>query len=375
MVMIKRKEMQDIAAGYKKVTIGIFGSHSAEEIGVSAKASGFKTVIVCEKGRSEFYTKYNRKLYDDVILVDKFRDIVNNEVQEKLNALNTIFIPNRSFSVYTGYDNIESKFRVPMYGNRWLLRTEDRAGERNQYHLLKKGGIRMPKAYKRPEDIDALTIVKVQQKKNPLERAFFYATDYEDYKAQSQMLIKDDIIDEKELKTARIEEFIIGPRFNANFHGYGLKSLGTIDFTGFDDRIQTNLSGLLNLPAKDQMKIDIMIKTEEIGHRGVTMRESKKMLVYEAGEGFFDACRKEYPPGMIGMYSLQGAVPEGKDGPEFVVFDVSPRIPGCPCVGPTSPEMRRLSLIHERDIESPLDLTMMEIEAALKEKRLPEIVT
>lgn len=375
MVMIKRKDMQDMTGGYKKVTIGIFGSHSAEEIGVSAKAYGFRTAIVCEKGRSDLYTKYNRKLYDEVILVDRFRDIVNNDVLDKLNALNTIFIPNRSFSVYTGYDNIENKFRVPIYGNRWLLRTEDRSGEKNQYHLLKKAGIRMPKAYRRPEDIDALAIVKVQQKKNPLERAFFYARDYEDYKMQAGKLVKDGVIDEKELKSARIEEFIVGPRFNANFHAYALKSLGTIDFTGFDDRIQTNLSGLLNLPAKDQMKIDIMIKTEEIGHRGVTMRESKKMLVYEAGERFFEACRREYPPGMIGMYSLQGAVPEGEDGPEFVVFDVSPRIPGCPCVGPTSPEMRRLSLIHGRTIESPLDLTMMEIEAALRERKLSEIVT
>lgn len=378
--MLKRKEIQDIvgkwsATDKKGITIGIFGSHSAEETGISAKAFGFKTVLICEKGRSALYTKYSKKLYDEIILLDSFKDIIKPEIQKKLNSMNTIFIPNRSFSVYVGYDGIENSFRVPIYGNRFILRAEDRSQQKNQYDLLEKAGIRTPKSYKKPQDIDSLAIIKVQQKHNPLERAFFYAKSYEDYKTQSEKLIKDDIIDEKELKTARIEEFIIAPRFNANFQSYSIDTLGTIDFAGFEDRIQTNLMGLLNLPAKDQLKLDIAIKNEEIGHHGITMRESKKMLVYEAAEKFTAVCKKEYPPGMIGLFSLQGAIPEGKSGLQFVVFDVSPRIPGCPCVGPTSPEMRRLSLIHKRSIESPLDLTMLEIEEALKQGRLKDIVT
>jgi len=378
--MLKRKEIQDIVENFKAktkkdITIGIFGSHSAEETGISAKAFGFRTALICEKGRDSLYTKYSSKLYDSTILLDSFKDIINPEIQDKLNSMNTIFIPNRSFSVYTGYDNIENRFRVPIYGNRYILRAEERTAQNNQYDLLIKAGIRAPKYYRKPQDIDNLAIIKIQQKHNPLERAFFYAKDCEDYKTQSEKLIKQDIIDEKELKTARIEEFIVAPRFNANFQSYSLQSLGTIDFAGFEDRIQTNLMGLLNLPAKDQLKIDIPVKNEEIGHHGITMRESKKTLVYEAAEKFVKTCKKEYPPGMIGLFSLQGAIPEGKNGLEFVVFDVSPRIPGCPCVGPTSPEMRRLSFIHNQKIESPLDLTMLEIETALKENKLKDIVT
>ena len=75
------------------------------------------------------------------------------------------------------------------------------------------------------------------------------------------------------------------------------------------------------------------------------------------------------------MFSLQGAIPEGKNGLEFVVFDVSPRIPGCPCVGPTSPEMRRLSFIHNRKIESPIDLSIMEIRRALEKEMVEKIIT
>ncbi|MCK5290018.1 MAG: DUF1297 domain-containing protein, partial [Candidatus Aenigmarchaeota archaeon] len=337
--MIERKEMQDLAETYdpKDITIGIFGSHSAEEIGVSAKVFGFKTVLIAEKGRETLYTIYNRKLYDDIIILDKFKDIINPKIQDKLNKMNTIFIPNRSFSLYIGYDNIENNLRIPLYGSRNLLRTEDRTAPNNQYDLLKKAGIRTPKHYKKPEDIDNFAIIKIQQKHNSLERAFFYAKDFEDYKIQSEDRIKQNIIDEEELKTARIEEFILGPYFHANFQNFLLGSLCEINLAGFEDRIQANLKGFLNLPAKDQLKIDVPVKNEEIGHYGLTMRESKKPLIYDTAEKFIKVCKEEYSPGIIGLFSLQGAVSYGKNDLEFVVFDVSPRIPGCPCVGPTSP--------------------------------------
>lgn len=87
---------------------------------------------------------------------------------------------------------------------------------------------------------------------------------------------------------------------------------------------------------------------------------------------------REYPPKMIGPFALQGAIaysPEEHGRLEFVVFDVSPRVPGDPAMGPTSPEMRILSLKHRRRIEDPLDLAMMEIAEAVKLDRLEEIVT
>jgi len=52
-LVIKREEMQRLAASYDadSVTVGVLGSHSAEEVGVSAKAFGLPTVVVCQKGR------------------------------------------------------------------------------------------------------------------------------------------------------------------------------------------------------------------------------------------------------------------------------------------------------------------------------------
>ncbi|MEM2142969.1 MAG: DUF1297 domain-containing protein [Candidatus Thorarchaeota archaeon] len=352
--------------------IGMIGSHSAEEIGVAAKSNGLKTVIVCERGRDRLYTHYNRFLYDEVILVDKFRDILDDNVQSRLEDLRTIWIPNRSFSVYVGYDQIEREFRVPIYGNRRILRVEERGGQHDQYWLLRQCGIRIPRSY-RPDEIDRLVIVKVQQKRRPLERAFFYATSPDDYETQSRKLIADGVIDEADLERATIEEFVVAPRFNANFQSYAMSDIyGELDLVGFDDRIQTNLSGLLNLPAAEQARLRITILNEEVGHRGVTMRESKKPLVYEAAERFLAGVREHFPPRMIGLFSLQGAITEES---EFVVFDLSPRVPGAPCVGPTSPEMHRLSLKFRREIRTPLDLCMIDIITAARQRMLDTATT
>lgn len=371
------QEVRETANDYSDVTIGIFGSHSGKETGIAAKACGFKTAIIVQKGRDKLYTKYNSHLYDEVIELDSFKELLDKEVQDRLIDLNTVFIPNRSFAVYVGYDGIENEFKVPVYGNRFMLRAEERSYEKGQYYLMKEAGIRIPLEFSSPDEIDRLVVVKVQQAHNPLERAFFYASSPEDYRQQAEALLEQGIINEEGLKDARIEEYVLGARFNANFHSYALKdAFGDFDFVGFSDRRQVNLQGFLNLPARDQLKIDVGVKNEEIGHFGITMRESKQDLAYDSAEKFIRVAEKEYSPGMIGMFGLQGAMaysPQGKL--EFVVFDVSPRVPGDPAIGPTSPEMRNLSLKHKRTIEDPLDISMMEIERALRLDRLKEIVT
>lgn len=373
--MVSDKTIKNTAAKYKKVRIGVLGSHSAEEVGVAAKAAGLETVVVCQKGREYLYVEHNKFLFDHIIVLDKFSDIIDDRVQEKLRKLNVVFIPNRPFAVYVGCENIESKFEVPIYGNRYMLKIEERTGEKNQYWLMREAGLRMPKIYK-PSEIDRLCIVKVQQKNRPLERAFFYPVSPEDYNKKSRELIEKDIIEEAALKNAVIEEYILGQKFNANFHAYALEQFGTFDLVGFDDRKQTNLSGIRDLTAREQLKIEVPIKNEEVGHYGLTMRESYKPLVYKAAEKFLAVCKREFSPGLIGLFALQGALSEDPEngGLDFFVFDISPRIPGCPCVGPTSPEMRRLSLKFKKDIETPLDISIMEIKAAAKSKKLKDII-
>jgi 5-formaminoimidazole-4-carboxamide-1-(beta)-D-ribofuranosyl 5'-monophosphate synthetase len=378
---IERRDIQKIVSTYDtdEIAIGVLGSHSALELGMAAKSMNSKMVVIVQEGRDELYAVDHHHLYDHVIKVEKFKDILNQDNQDKLRRFNTIFVPNRSFSVYVGYDGIENEFEIPMYGNRAMLRCEDRRDEKGQYFLLKKAGIRVPIEFKTPEKIDRLTIVKVQRADKSLERSFFYARSPEDFYRQAKKYGDEGLIDKEGLDKARIEEFVLGARFNANFHRYALSELyGEVDLVGLSDRRQVNLQGFLNIPAREQLKIDEPVTNEEIGHYGVTIRESKQPLLWEAAKKFVKISLQEYPPGIIGLFGLQGAITynsRDKTTLEFVVFDVSPRIPGDPAMGPTSPEMRNLSLKHGISIEDPLDLTVMEIQRAAKENRLEQIVT
>jgi 5-formaminoimidazole-4-carboxamide-1-(beta)-D-ribofuranosyl 5'-monophosphate synthetase len=363
-----KKRISEILRGYdqSKVRIGVLGSHSALEIASGAKQEGFEAVVVCQKGREKTYTKYYGNLFDHVILLDKFQDIIKEENLQELNALNTVFVPNRSFSVYTGYENIEEKFTVPLMGNRYMLKTEERNAPRNQHYLLQKSGILTPKILESPEDIDRLSIVKVPEKERAIERAFFYASSPEEFQKKATERIKKGIISPEALKQAVIEEYVVGAKFNANFFWSPLTD--ELDLLGFDKRVQTDLDGVLDLPASEQLELNIPTQNIEIGHMGVTMRESQLEMIFEAGERFVNTCKKEYPPGMIGLFALQGAVTKDL---KFYVFDVSPRVPGCPCVEPTSPYMK-----YKYGFEvGPGRRVAMEIKRALKQGRLTDVVT
>ncbi len=366
--MINRNMIRKIVNEYdeRRIRIGILGSHSALEIAHGARQEGFETVVICQKGREKTYTKYYRNLFTHVLLLDKFEDIMRVENLEKLRALNTLFVPNRSFSVYVGYENIEERFTVPIMGNRFMLRAEERTAPKNQYYLLQKAGIPTPKIFKSPEEIDRLAIVKVPEKQRAIERAFFYASSLEEFKRKAEERIRKGIISPEALEKAIIEEYVLGAKFNANFFWSPLTD--EIDLLGFDRRIQTDLDGVLDLPAQEQLELNIATQNIEIGHIGATMRESQLEKVFETGERFVETCKKEYPPGMIGLFALQGAVNKNL---EFYVFDVSPRVPGCPCVEPTSPYMK-----YKYGVEvGPGRRVAMEIKRAVKEGRLEEIVT
>ncbi len=366
--MIEKKQITQVLKKYdpENICIGVLGSHSALEIAAGAKQEGFKTLVVCQKGREKTYTKYYGNLFDQTLLLDKFSEITNEKNVKKLTDLNTIFVPNRSFSVYASYEGIENHFVVPLMGNRSILRTEERNTPRNQLYLLQKAGIKTPRTFKSPKEIDRLVIVKVAEKERAIERAFFYASTPEEYEKISKERIKQGIITKEALKEAVIEEYVVGAKFNANLFWSPISD--EIDLLGFDRRIQTDLDGILDLPAQEQMELKIPTQNIEIGHQGATMRESQIEKIFEAAEQFVEACKKEYPPGMIGLFALQGAITKNLD---FYVFDVSPRVPGCPCVEATSPYMK-----YKYGVEvGPGKRVAMEIKRALKEDKLAEVVT
>ncbi len=322
--MIFPDEMRKIVRNeydWNDIHIGVLGSHSALDVLDGAKDEGFKTVVICQKGRELPYIRF-KKLCDEIIILDKFRDMIKPDVQEKLRKLNTIFVPNRSFSVYVGYDNIENTFRIPIYGSRHLLRAEERIGDINYYKILDAAGIRRPKTFSNPSEIDRPVIVKAMAT-GSVERAFFIANDPNDYWSKAEELINKGIITEKELSEASIEELIIGVDFNFNYFYSVVRN--DVEFHGIDRRLQTNIHGFVRLPARIQLDLNITLRNIEIGHMWATIRESQLVKVFKIGDAFVEATRKLYPPGIIGPFTLQSIVTQDL---EFIVVDVAMRIGG-----------------------------------------------
>jgi 5-formaminoimidazole-4-carboxamide-1-(beta)-D-ribofuranosyl 5'-monophosphate synthetase len=373
--------LSKILKNYNKsaISIGVLGGHSALDVCHGAKKLGFKTVAVCQKGRSNTYTKYYKTreradsqvgCIDHTIEVEKFSDIVKPEIQEELRALNTIFIHNRYFWVYCNFSEIENDFEVPIHGSRMMVKLEERDIERNQYFLLREAGIRTPHIFKDPRDIDRLTLVKVNEAQRSYERAFFLANNYADYQKKSSELLKLGKITEIGLHDAIIEEYVIGAHVNFSYFYSVLNK--ELELMGTDTRRQTNLDGLLRLPATEQIEVLKYMKPTmvETGHYTVTTKESILEKAFDMGEKFVKITQKEYEPGIIGAFALQGAVASENGREEIVIFDVSMRIPGSPGTKFTP----HTSYLYGDSI-SYGERIAMEIKQGIKENRLLEIVT
>ena len=398
-------------------TIAVLGSHSALDVCRGAKDEGFQTLVIAEKGREKTYSIYYKiqhKTYvipdlgredlsshkkidslrqlaergndnkirkndkiemgcvDECLVLDKFNEILLPKIQELLRKKNCIFIPNRSFEAYLNFDYsaIEKRFQIPIFGNRFLLKIEERGTRPNQYDLLDTAKIRYPKHFSDPASIDRLCLVKVSEKMRKFERAFFLANSFKEFIKKSQELKVRGKITKNALNKAVIEEFVVGAQVNFNFFYSpifrGLELLGT------DTRRQTNLDGILRLPAMYQNEIlqSQPITYEEAGHQSVTVLESLLEKAFEMGEKFVTASQKLYPPGIIGPFALQTIITSGPPKKDIIVIDVSPRMPGSPGISATP----YASYLYGQPL-SVGKRVAMEIKQALKLSKLDSILT
>ena len=329
--MIKRSDIQKIINEYTDLRIGVLGSHSALEIMDGAKDENFDTIVFCQKGRETPYQRFSR-IANEIKVLKKFSDMSSIKNQKMLRDTNTLIVPHRSLTAYLGYKTIENSFKVPIFGNRALFQAEERNNKKNQYYLLRKAGLKHPKIFKNPKDINRPSIVKVQEKNRKLERAFFTVSSFSDYKKKSEEKIRQGIISKTGLHDAVIEELAIGTYLNFNYFYTPISK--NVDFIGIERRLQTNLHDFNALPAKQQLELDIDPQNIEVGHTPASIRESLLEKVISMGDKFVAAVKREYPPGIIGPFSLQSVITKDL---EMIVYDVSLRVPGNPIVATTSP--------------------------------------
>jgi 5-formaminoimidazole-4-carboxamide-1-(beta)-D-ribofuranosyl 5'-monophosphate synthetase len=424
-------DSQKLLEGYdlEKLSIASLGGHSALETSLGAKKQGLKSVVVAKRGREKTYSdflKFDPKTetgaVDEVILVDEFSDILKPEIQKQLRKLNVLFVHSRYFWVYfDDFAKVENEFEVPILGTRELLRLEERDQKPNQYEVLEKAGIRIPKIYKIPKFevvqelpeevkeyvkqtnadeskhlkpkvkfiydghtmsreelkeelenfIGGITLTKVNNATRRYERENFLAKDWEDWaEIASKKLARGDVTEE-DLRKATVEEFVLGAQINFNFFYSPLSD--RLELLGTDTRRQTSLDGFLRLPAKQQLDLEkkgIQPSHIETGHIAATVKESLLEKAFEAGSKFVETCKKYNPRGMIGPFALQGAIETDGKKEELVVFDVSFRVPGSPGMAATPYS----SYLFGRPVAMG-ERIAMEVNAARMSGRLGEIVS
>ena len=373
-------------AGYPSPpVVGTVGSHSAIDIADGAVTEGLSSLVLAEAGREATYARYFRTVrgadgarvrgcVDAVWTFPKFSEIAAPATQERLRSEGVVLVPNRAFSSYLPLSTIEDDFRVPIVGSRRLLRIEERSERDNYYTLLEKAGVPTPRRIPGPEAIDRLAIVKLPHATRRLERGFFTVTSPEEYRAKVERLVARGTVAPADLATARIEEYVLGPVFNFNFFFSPLVPRPDgLELLGVDERRESNLDGLVRLPAAQQLELNDSDRIPDytvVGHGTLTVRESILEEVFRMGERFVDATRAQYPPGILGPFCLQTCVDRNQHP---TVFDVAARIGGGTNVHlalghPYGNALYRTAMSSGRRVA-------LEIRRACEQGRLAEIVT
>ena len=385
--MIHREAIVEVLERYNpsEIRVATIGSHSALDVCDGAVEEGFRTLVVCERRREAPYTRYFRAsrdkdgravrgTVDETLVLGKFKDVLTEKVQTQLRDLNSVFVPNRSFTSYCDLGEIEDKFLVPLYGSRNLLRTEEREEERSYYWLLEKAKLPAPERIADARDIQGLSIVKLPHKVKKLERGFFTAATFKEYREKSEALLKQDVITKEDLGAARIEKYIIGPIFNFDFFYSPIEEEAEkIELLGVDWRFETSLDGHVRLPADQQLALTATERIPEyvvVGHNSATLRESSLKDVFDMAERYVAATQRHFPPGIIGPFTLQTAVDKDL---KFWIYDVSPRIGGGTNVHMSVGHPYGNSLWH-RSMSTGRRIAM-EIRQGVDTGRLGELVT
>ncbi|HTS33744.1 MAG TPA: formate--phosphoribosylaminoimidazolecarboxamide ligase family protein [Thermoplasmata archaeon] len=365
--------------------VATVGSHSALDVADGAATEGFTTLVLAQAGREATYSRYYRTVrapdgsrargcVDEVWTYPRFADLAAPDAQEKLRARGALLVPNRALSSYVPLEVIEDDLRVPIVGSRRLLRIEERTERENYYSLLEAAHIPFPRAIPSPAAIDRLAMVKLPHATRRLERGFFTAASPEEYRAKVERLVARGTVAAADLEHARIEEYVLGPVFNFNFFFSPLVPRAEgLELLGVDERRESNLDGLVRLPAAQQLELSETDRIPEytvVGHGTLTVRESILEEVFRLGERFVDASRAAAPPGILGPFCLQSCI--DRDG-HLTVFDVAARIGGGTNIHlgvghPYGNALWRTPMSTGRRIA-------VELRRALEQGRLSEVVT
>ena len=283
----------------KKPIIATIGSHSALNILRGAMDEGFSTLLICKKGTSNFYESFG--ICNETIEVEHFNDIF--KLQEKLQEC--IIIPHGSFVAYYDLDRLLHEFSIPIFGNKKMLEWESDRYKKSD--LMRAAGLKLPKEFDHPEDVDRPVIVKHFGAHGG--RGFYIARDGE------ELVKKIEKMEGEKERPKIIQELIRGTNIYPSFFHSVIRN--RTEFFGVDRRYESDVDSSLGAYFYEDATFTI------VGNYPLVLRESLAIKVHEQGENFIKATKKLVPPGLNGAFCLEMVVDKNLN---VYTFEFSGRI-------------------------------------------------
>ncbi len=321
--MISKEKIAGVLAEYdpRKLTIATIGSHSALQIFHGAKEEGLRTINICTQDRRTTYESFPCAKTDRFLVVDDLKDILREEIQTELIEENCIIVPHGSFVEYVTPKAILERFAVPMFGNRESLNWET---DRNRQRTwLESAGLRMPKEYRTPSEIDRRVFVKLAGAKGG--HGFFTASNEEEFHSKISKKLEAGEIKPEDARNITIQEFMVGVRYYLHFFTSTMLKLGlpvrdsALELLSMDKRIEPIDESYRGLPDVPEDFFDYTVT----GNEPVIVRESLLPEVLRMGARTVERSMELFPPGMIGPFCLETTFSPSKG---FIVFEISARI-------------------------------------------------
>lgn len=294
------------------VSIATLGSHCALQVLKGAKDESLKTILVCERKREKLYRRF--PFIDELIMVDSFKEILEQKIQSILKENNAVLIPHGTLIAQMNSEEIES-INIPIFGNKWILRWE--SDREMKEKLMVAAKLPIPKPVPKSADINKLVIVKRQGAAGG--KGYFLAANEDEYNTKRNQLISNGVISKDEI--LYIQEYAAGVLAYLQFFYSPLKD--ELEFFGVDQRHESDIESLARIPSEQQLKTNKVPSFNVIGNSPLVLRESLLEEVYNMGENFVDAARNMVTPGMNGPFCIEGVYDENA---KFTSFEFSARI-------------------------------------------------
>src|SRR3990167_1389744 len=272
----------------KNFTIATLASHSSLQILKGAKDEGFRTLAFCVKKNESFYRNF--PFIDEIVTLTDYRELI--DLESNLANPDIIIIPHGSFVAYLGKD-FDRKTKFKYFGNKKILAVE--ADRQLQKKMLDNAGLKLPKTFNNPEEVDRPVIVKTYGARGG--SGYFLAKDKSVLKRQ---LKEKQLIPEKYL----IQEYILGTPVYIQYFYSALS--GKLEITGVDRRYESDVDGLGRLPAEFQLDLKPEPDYTVIVNFPIVLRESLLPQLYEMGQQIVNSSKiMAAPKGLFGPFCLE----------------------------------------------------------------------